>query len=614
MSCLQKLPIKIGLKELSRLIFFALLFFIFFKLNIFSKLQGLSEPYDFDYWEEKYNKSGWRDPYSKEGIGDDALYVYQGISILRGQDPSLLNPEICPLGKYILGEITLLFHNRFIVSFIFYFLSLVTCFLLVYKISKKKLLSFLLSLLIFSEPVIVSQLAASSIDLVLLFFFLGFILSADFYLSESFFKKLIPTIFLGLFIGVKSYFLGIIIVISLLTASIFSKHKEGLKSVAFHLIPSFFIYCLSFLPYFLQGHTFFEFLKLHRWVVWFYSNKLEKIFYGGGIWLIMFNRWQTWFGKWYGLYDFIRIEEWWILWPILLIIFLNLIYMVLSKKKNLSQENFTYCLIFFWTIFYFLFLNVVPLWSRYLLLFLPPCYILVAKTFLDLKLKAIPLKAVFVLGINTLLIWLLFGRLNGVNSFLAEIALTSRNFVFSYGLSNSNLFKIILGIVFFPAYIIGNGQLQFFIFYFYWLTSFIFTLFFFFRKMKRVKFALLALLILNSLFFINYQFKSKIKLSELLEMMEEPYKISKGEYFTYEVLPQEQDSLINYLFEDYGYKKWDYRPRDGQVAVRKKHYQFCLIKTKDCPKIEKEGLKFLFERVYDSGLQLRGYEYEEVVN
>ncbi len=615
MYLLRKFPIKVGFKQLFQIIFFFLIGFLFFRINISSKLHLLNEPYDFFYWEEQYNKSGWRDPYSKQGIGDDALYVYQGISILRGQDLSLLNPEISPLGKYILGETTLLFNNRFAVSFIFYFLSLLVCIFLTYKITKKKLLSFFLSLLIFSEPVIVRQLAASSIDLVLLFFFLSFILSADLFFVKSIFKKLIPAILLGIFIATKSYFLGVIIVVSLLLASIFSKERKNLKNIILYLLPAFFVYCLVHLPYFLKNHNFFEFLKLHRWVIWFYSNKLEKIFYGGAVWLMLLNRWQTWFGKWYGLYNFIRIEEWWFFLPILLILFLHLILLFVRGKKKLSSESFSYQLIFFWTVLYFIFLNIIPIWSRYFLLLLPTCYILVTKTFLDLRFKAIPFKTILVLAVTTFLTFIFFGRPSGVNSFLAEIASASRNFVFFYGLSGFKFLHIILGIIYFPAYILGNGQLGSFVFCFYWLTILTLILVLFLKQKKIVKFFLWILLIINSLFLINYQLKPKIKLDYILKMMDEPYRLSKGEHFDYQTFPVEQAPLIHYLFEDYGYKRWSYRPKDGQTGLRKKLYQFCLIKTNEnCPKPEEKNIRFLFEKDYEGSLQLRGYEYDPALN
>lgn len=72
---------------------------------------------------------------AQKGISDSELYSYVGYRYMQGENPSLLNPEHPPLGKYLIGISILLFNNENVILLIIGFLCLILVFLITYLIS-----------------------------------------------------------------------------------------------------------------------------------------------------------------------------------------------------------------------------------------------------------------------------------------------------------------------------------------------------------------------------------------------------------------------------------------------------------------------------------------------
>lgn len=91
---------------------------------------------------------------SKRIIGDDGLFSYVGYNLAKGADPSLINPETQPVGKYLIGFSILFFKNSSFYSLIFGFLSLTFFYILARKLLKDKVISVFILLVLFFGPLI----------------------------------------------------------------------------------------------------------------------------------------------------------------------------------------------------------------------------------------------------------------------------------------------------------------------------------------------------------------------------------------------------------------------------------------------------------------------------
>src|SRR5688572_26338485 len=82
------------------------------------------------YWKDKYEQSQWKLPLSVRTLGDDGLYLYEGYRIVHGEDPTLLNAEVPPLGKYLIGASIVLFGNGHLYGFVILLLVLIAFYIL----------------------------------------------------------------------------------------------------------------------------------------------------------------------------------------------------------------------------------------------------------------------------------------------------------------------------------------------------------------------------------------------------------------------------------------------------------------------------------------------------
>lgn len=328
-----------------------------FSYRVWGYREKYTTPYDPVFWKNKYLKSQWVVSNSKEGIGDDGLYAYAGWEYLHGKDPTLINPEMPPLGKYLIGLTILAFGNQAIFAILTGILSLFLLYLLSFEILKSKIYALATVAFFSMEPLFYTQLSAPYLDLLYLSTVLGFLYCT--------FKKnfLLSAFFLGFMAATKnsatSFLLGAVVS----GAYVFLTDKKDLKKWLLTLPLSGLVLLLSYFQYFLLGHSLRDFLGAQKWILNFYAQGAKGVF-GSVIPMLFAGRWYNWFGP------VEKVNEWNLLWPILAVS--AAIWTLVSRIKGKSGGLL---IISLWILCYFIFLLFVPVWPRYLLLLLPFFYL-----------------------------------------------------------------------------------------------------------------------------------------------------------------------------------------------------------------------------------------------
>lgn len=309
---------------------------------------------DGKYWEGRYHKSQWVVPNSKDSIGDDGLYAYHGWALLHGGDPSLVNPEVPPLGKYLIGVTELLFSNNNIFGLWTSLLLLVSLYLLNIQVFRNKFIAFLPVFLFSFEPLFTQQFMGSYLDslhvsmLLLTFFF--------FYRKQF----VLSSIFLGCFAMVKFSYLSGFAAMSMFLFLLITQRKT-LSSYLLSLLDVPVVGVIAYLRFFLL-HSPIDFLRLQKYIISFYSTGAKATVFGMVFPMIFLNRWYTW---WDGVQ---KIGEWTISWPVT---FIGAVYSLRFVRRSRTSP-FVHQLL--WCGCYLVFLLLTPAFPRYLLLLLPFLY------------------------------------------------------------------------------------------------------------------------------------------------------------------------------------------------------------------------------------------------
>ncbi len=353
-------------KRNAKLILFAILFAVFF-VHLLFIIVGYSKeyttPFDSAYWTQRYQQSQWVVPNSQNSIGDDGLYAYAGWNYITGGNPALLNAEIPPLGKYIIGFGEILFGNQNVLILLIGILCLGVFYLLNLKLFSNKLLAFIPVVLFSFDPLFTSQLRAPYLDTTYLLFLL---LTLYFTLLK---KYILVGIFLGCFAATK-FPLGSLFIFAPITVWVYLFDKKRIKTFLFSMVFLLLIFLFSYSMYFIKGGTFLGFLGVQKWIIHFYSTGV-KASYGIVYPMILFGKWYTWFG---GVQ---KVLEWTILWPVSFIgsIFAFLAFIIeYMRDRKMKIEYSGRILIALWVISYLVFLTFTPVFPRYLLLLLPFMY------------------------------------------------------------------------------------------------------------------------------------------------------------------------------------------------------------------------------------------------
>lgn len=347
---------------LNKKTFLILLLIIFFTnlgFRIYSFKNEYTTRYDAKYWEQRYLHSQWVVPNSKESIGDDGLYAFVGWKYIHGSDPSLLNAEMPPFGKYLIGLSEVIFDNQNIFALICGLLVLASLFLLNRIIFKETILAIIPVMLLSADSLFYNQLKAPYLDTL----YLGLLLLTFIFILKD--KYFLANIFIGLTIASKSSLSSFIIIVSVILFYLFyMQYKKQMKKFLIYLPVSILIFLFTYLRFFLLGHSPLDFLKLQKWILAFYETGAKGN--PTAVWQILFTgKWPNWFGP-------VQIvNEWTILWTFTLLAAFFYFYKVFPKHRKYKST-----LLGIWVIAYLLFLTFIPVWPRYLLLVLPFTYTL----------------------------------------------------------------------------------------------------------------------------------------------------------------------------------------------------------------------------------------------
>ena len=140
--------------------------------------QNISPLKELDAWALKKGYTGWNN-YADEhkgkedvekvkrdiltsvrskGVSDATLYTYVGNEYMKGSNPTLLNPEHPPLGKYLIGLSIKVFRNENVILPIFGFIALVTVFTIVLLSTNSYLASSIVIFLTATHSLFIDQL------------------------------------------------------------------------------------------------------------------------------------------------------------------------------------------------------------------------------------------------------------------------------------------------------------------------------------------------------------------------------------------------------------------------------------------------------------------------
>lgn len=361
--------------------------------RIYEYREAYVTPYDAAYWKQKYENSQWStkpacenlDPHvnpftcvwddnwynehkndpsandlKRNTIGDDGIYTYAGWEYIHGHDPTTLNAELPPFGKYLIGISEVIFNNQNIFALLSGLFALFAFYLLNTAVFKNKLYAFIPVFLLSFEPIFFNQLKITLLDLL----FFGLLCMTFYFLIQ---KKFIRNgIFLGLTAATKSSASTFPIVIGVeFIYLLITKQLKTFKQFIISIFVSGLVFLGVYTQYFLLGHTITEFLGVQKWIINFYAigakgsltAPLEIIFTGK-------------YANWWGGQSV--VTEWHIGWPILFLSSLFTMY-IITRKRLFTKPI---VLIGLWTFAYFVFLSFVPTWSRYFIVILPFMYTL----------------------------------------------------------------------------------------------------------------------------------------------------------------------------------------------------------------------------------------------
>lgn len=377
-----------------KLFFLLVIVFQFIQIIYFQRSIFL-EIYDTTYWQDRLEHSQWHLPLSKRIVGDDGLFSYVGINLIKGADPSIfINPETPPLGKYLIGLSILVFRNPAYYALLLGIGTLILFYHFSKKILKNQENALFLTAILSLDPLFFSQLNKAWVDLPQLFFLLANLLIfhkiTDSKIKRKLFLSLMAGLFLGFFTQTKPAILFPVLFI--LEAGFLFWNKLWKETFIFNFGIAAGV-LLVYIPYFSHGHNLIDFLKLQKYIIAFYT-KSQLVVHKEAIWQTLF------LGKFPDITSRIptNITEWWILWPIVTFIgILVSVMFIFRRNSSLFQKGLALFVLISLIIF-----TLIPSYPRYLLILLPFLYLFsvyITDKFLKKELKLVMLSIILIYGL-----------------------------------------------------------------------------------------------------------------------------------------------------------------------------------------------------------------------
>lgn len=352
----------------------ALILFVHLSLILYTNRALYFSKFDEPYWKDKYEHSQWKLPLSVRTLGDDGLYLYEGFRLIKGGDPTLLNAEVPPLGKYLIGLSIIIFGNGHWYGFLINTLTVLVLFLLSKLLLKNILSALFLAILVTIDPLVTSQFPLTMLDSLQLLFLL---LTLYLLLHKRF---VLAGIAFGLFSETKFPILGPPLA---LIIAFFLKSK---KSILVFFLAAAAAYLVPYAQYFVLGNTFFDWLRVQKWIASFYLNSNLTPNTGSSVTALLSGWYQNLFTK-----QWIHAPEWSPVWTLITpLAFISSLITIWKIFKR--QEKIMWLPIAGFTLFSLIFFAIIPFWVRYLVLSLPFYYLMAVKL-----IKPAPILLLFVI-------------------------------------------------------------------------------------------------------------------------------------------------------------------------------------------------------------------------
>ncbi len=281
---------------------------------------------DINTYAQKYANSQYvKGEASPQKISDGELYVYAGYAYMQGEDPTTINFEHPPLFKYFFGLSYLVFGNSYIVSLIYYFIFLFSCYLFSGLVLKNQVLRYVSVILLGLQPTVYVLASHALLDLpinFLILFMFYFMFKENIKLRD---KYLIIGVILGLLGGVKYPFPFILLPISLVIFISFL--KKELKYLVFPFLIAPVIYLAQYVMFFVHDHSLLDLVMFEKYrFAWWTGDRTMPKF------LIFQNLFTGQYPAWWTNNLMMKNKEWNLFVPALFVSYLGS-YIFIKKEK-----------------------------------------------------------------------------------------------------------------------------------------------------------------------------------------------------------------------------------------------------------------------------------------
>lgn len=333
---------------------------------LFSYRTVFFTPHDVSYVRDLYDHSQWRLATSLRSVSDEILYQVAGYDQIKTGQLFTIAPEVPPLGKYLYGAAIVLWNNPYVVTIPLYLFTLLFFFLISREVLKEKKQQIIALLLFILDPLIISQLRQTMMDLPQLLAILIHVYVMILFLrSKPAWKKditlsLIAGLALGAFISLKIGFFAVFI---FLIDIFFMMKKRKLFYCSSLAIGLMIPFLASHTVFFLSGHSLVDFMRTQKWVLMFYITSRASPVRSAALMSLVFGFIKGWDPKdvWH------RFGEWSFVWPIITIGTVKYGYQQYLKGKRVGSTIYLLAI----TVGLFISFLLVPFFVRYLLLVLP---------------------------------------------------------------------------------------------------------------------------------------------------------------------------------------------------------------------------------------------------
>lgn len=329
------------------------------------------KPFDAAYWTSKYEQSQWKLPLSTRTIGDDGLYLYEGFRLITGGDPSSVNAEMPPFGKYLIGVAVTVFGNGNVYGYLSTAFLVLTMYGLAVAAIPDNRLATTISILLATDPLVMSQFPLTMLDslhagIMLMIAAITYRISDHRRYRPPWIWYILTGLFLGVFGATKSPMFLPLAGLFVVTALIHQQHSPVIPLIAVGS-SAIVTYLTIYLPYFRLGHTILEWLKLQKWMVMFYVNSPTEPTYGSMLSTMLANTFVHPATR-----TVMRAAEWSALWPIIFVVAV----ITFGRVWRIHDRQPFWRAVLVFLLSTVALFNVIPFWSRYLLTILPFLYLI----------------------------------------------------------------------------------------------------------------------------------------------------------------------------------------------------------------------------------------------